>query len=194
MRRYKCNWDPRKPLEGVISRLTCAIPGDPGNVHDEGLRIVVSASSCHPGAIGRPDYVTVLRDKRLFWVSAEEDCPWICYDFLQGRVRPTSYTLMSSPRPHDGYHLKSWVIEVSNDGNQWVEIDRQMNCDELNGPSATAHFDIPKDMSRGRFRYVRLTGAGPSHAPVESRLSNMHVFGLAAFEIFGTLFENSSSD
>jgi hypothetical protein len=41
-------------------------------------------------------------------------------------VRPTHYTL-------SGWHLKSWVVEGSLDGQCWAEIDRPTNNQDFKG-------------------------------------------------------------
>ena len=38
---------------------------------------------------------------------------------------PKSYTVRSCEDSTGDHHLKSWVIEVSNDGSSWEEIDRR---------------------------------------------------------------------
>lgn len=50
--------------------------------------------------------------------------------------------------------MKSWKIEVSNDGQNWKKIDERINCQEINGSYLTGTFNVqPNDFSR----YVRLT-------------------------------------
>ena len=64
---------------------------------------------------------------------------WICYDFKNWCVIPKSYSMRSYV---DGYNLKSWIIEVSNDGYSWKEIDRQENNNYLNDNFALCNFRI----------------------------------------------------
>ena len=80
-----------------------------------------------------------------------------------------------------GPHLKSWVIEVSNDGDTWFEIDRRENNYDLNGELVTANFKISKVPSES-VHYFRLKQIGKNHLD-EDWLE------LSSMEIFGTLFE-----
>ena len=54
-------------------------------------------------------------------------------------------------------HLKSWILEVSNDGQNYIEIDRHENCDLLHGPLKTASFKVSCLTPQ---RFVRLTQIG----------------------------------
>ena len=104
---------------------------------------------------------------------------WICYDFKERRVIPTSYTVKASQSAPGYYHLKSWVIEVSNDRYSWTEIDRRDNNNDVNGDYATANFKISNVPSES-FRCFRLRQSGKNHY-------GSHGFMLAAMEVFGTL-------
>ena len=55
------------------------------------------------------------------------------------------------------YHLKNWVLEVSDDGNHFTEIDRRENCDLLNGRLRTATFEVSHSTPT---RFVRLRQTG----------------------------------
>ena len=56
-------------------------------------------------------------------------------------------------------HLKSWILEVSNDGQNYFEIDRHENCDILNKSGETATFKFSCSSPQ---RFVRLTQIGPN--------------------------------
>ena len=86
-----------------------------------------------------------------------------------------------------GPHLKSWVIEVSNDGSSWTEIDRRENNNDLNDEYATANFKISKVPSES-FRFFRLRQTGMNHYGLIDGC-DFYVVTLSSLEIFGTLFE-----
>ena len=126
-----------------------------GNVHDKGIVNVTASSvysSCHPkGAVDLGTNST--------YVSNNENDSWICYDFKERRMIPKSYSVRSNGFWPGRNHLKSWVIEVSNDGSSWTEIDRRDNNNDLHGKYATANFRISMVPSEG-IRFFRLRQIG----------------------------------
>ena len=167
-----------KPLEGIIAHLTreCG-----GNVHDK--NVVNVTASC----VFKDDNSYQRRVVELgtdsFLCSNDAKDTWVCYDFKDRRIIPTSYSVRSWRDGPGGEHLKSWIIEVSNDGteNSWIEIDRRENNSDLNAKYVTANFKISQ-VPRQRFRFIRLKQTGLNHK------GNYYV-NISSLEIFGTLFE-----
>ena len=161
-------------LDGIIAHFTreCG-----GNVHDKGI-VNVTASSfddSHP-----PKNVLDLVGP-LYFSAKDQNGVWICFDFKERAVIPTSYSVRSEPRPPGLYHLKSWVIEVSNDGSSWTEIDRRDDNNDLNGPYLTGNFQISRVPSES-LRFFRLRQTGETHR-------GGYYVEISSMEIFGTLFE-----
>ena len=184
-----------KKLNGIIAHLTreCG-----GNVHDKGI-VNLTASSvysdCHPKNV--VDFKT-----DLCYCSKNTKNSWICYDFKDHRVIPTSYSLRSDYAPREDVpadfdsddemiaisrwdshaprrnHRWSWVIEVSNNGteNSWEEIDRRENNDVFR---MTVNFKISHVPSQ-RFRFFRIR-------EIAGWNGNDHLV-LTVLEIFGSLF------
>ena len=163
-------------LDGVIAHLTLECRG---NVHDKGI-VDVTASSADGGSDYHPKNVVELGTNSSYCSNNDEDS-WICYDFKERRVIPTSYSVRSERSGPGWYHLKSWVIEVSNDGSSWTEIDRRDNNNDLNGSYATANFNISKVPSES-FRFFRLRQTEKNHR-------GDYFVWISSLEIFGTLFE-----
>ena len=164
-------------LNGVIAHLTREFGG---NVHDKGI-VDVTASSVIDDGYNDDDYhpknaVDLGTLSESFWSENEENS-WICYDFKERRVTPTSYSVRSS----DGIFLKSWVIEVSNDRDSWTEIDHREDNNDLKGQYALCNFKIPH-VPGDSFRFFRLRQTGNNHTGNNS-------LSLSSLEIFGTLFE-----
>ena len=171
------------PLNGIISHLTreCG-----GNVDDKGI-VSVTASTVQSEKY-RPKYVVDFETEAYYASGPEpllknEASLWICYDFKERRVIPTSYSVKSHHFGPGHGHLKSWVIEVSEDGtkNSWVKIDQQDNNFELNGRGVVRNFRI-SNVPAESFRFFRLRQTGPNH-----RME--HYLAICALEIFGTLLE-----
>ena len=157
-----------EPLNGIIRHLTreCG-----GNVYDKGVVNIMG--------IGW-DIKNILAMTGSCYCTYETENAWICYDFNDRRVIPTSYTLRSCADRPGGKHLKSWIIEVSNDGYLWEEIDRQDNNNDLNDSFVTANFEVSSVPSKS-FRFFRLRQIGPNH-------NGKRELWLTAMEIFGSMF------
>ena len=152
-------------LDGIIAYLTCEYGG---NVCDKGIVNVM----------GTCEYQDRLVDlSALCGCTSECKDSWICYDFIDRGVIPKSYSVRSSDSDN---HLKSWVIEVSNDGYSWTEIDRRENNNELNDKFALSNFKI-SHVPRKSFRFFRLRQTGENH-------KGTYAFSVSSLEIFGTLF------
>jgi hypothetical protein len=158
-----------KPGDGVISYLT---QKHRGNVHDKGIVTVSSQSVFRNDPRWAAVNVVDLTSDSKF-SSMHGPGEWICWDFHEMRVRPTSYTIGS-------YWLKSWVGEGSLDCVNWTEIDRKTDTENFKtGSYVTASFTVSNS---AECRFIRLTSAGRSHTRHDS-------LSIAAFEVFGTLLE-----
>ena len=145
-----------QPLDGIIAHLTreCG-----GNVHNKGVVKVTSSggSSCGCGdAVDLGSYRSFL--------SKNSPNSWICYDFRERRVTPTSYSIRSQRGGSGCCHPKSWVLEVSNDGSEgsWAVVDSRENNNDLNDSEMALNFAISAPPS-GAFRFVRLRQTGKNH-------------------------------
>ena len=135
-----------RDFEGIIRHLT---EETGGNIHDNGTIEVTSNSicgSCHPKNL--LDF-----NEKEYYEANGSTGAWICFDFKNWSVKLTNYSIKSYNSSVNGPHLKSWTIEVSNDGKTWKKIDEHKDCQTLNGPRITGTFEVePNDFSR----YIRL--------------------------------------
>ena len=164
-------YDESKKLDGVIAYLTreCG-----GNVHSKGV-VNVTVSSNTECVKNVADF-----GANSYFLSKDEQNSWVCYDFKERRVIPTSYSVRSLTWAPYGqnwgsYHPRSWVIEVSNDQSSWTEIDRRDNNDDLKFEYEAANFKISRAPSNS-FRFFRFRHTG-SQSLV-----------LSLLEVFGSLF------
>jgi hypothetical protein len=174
------------PLEGIIAHLTSRCGG---NVHDCG---VVNVTSSAEGRQRFPQYdgksAADLKQDSLF-ISPNrprtaniphERNNWLCYDFKDRRIVPTHYSIRSEYNGKvDDCNLKSWLVEVSMDGQQWTEIDRRENNSELNGRDITRTFNVSRSAPG---RLIRLVNIGRNHQGSDTLL-------ISSWEIFGSLVE-----
>lgn len=112
--------------------------------------------------------------------SEDEPYSWICFDFLNRSVTLKCYSIRSSPFGENLSHLKSWVIEGSDDNEFWTIIDERNDCSYLNGSNNIISFECQNSLD---FRYIRLRQTGENWR-------NRNYLKLNAIEFFGTLNEN----
>jgi hypothetical protein len=146
-----------------------------GNPHDKGL--ISATGTPHDASVHYQPQNAADLETASFFHSRDYPGEWMCYDFKDMRVAVTSYILRSSGYPRDTWHLKSWVIEGSEDSAKWVELDRRENDETLNGAKSVGKFEVRNVIES---RFIRLRGTGPT--------SNGHsVVLFEAFDVFGGL-------
>jgi hypothetical protein len=163
----------RSPLLGMLSYLA----GPPGA---GASRVTITASSVHrQGRVWfRPESVIDSNPATSF-NSIVGDGQWICFDFGKARVIPAAYSIRSIEVSPGHVHLKSWRIDGSLDAVTWFQLDKQVDCTELNEVKTVVSFAIsaPKEC-----RFVRLFQTGPNW-------KGLNFITLSAFELFGELRE-----
>jgi hypothetical protein len=96
------------------------------------------------------------------------------------RVAPTHYTIRSHFAGGTDYcNLRYWVIEGSNDGASWTELDRRDNEDRLHSANVIATFSVRQPAV---VRMIRLRQTGKT-------FRNDDYIVMSSFEIFGDLIE-----
>jgi hypothetical protein len=158
------------PFAGMINYLTRQ---HGGNVHDTGTVAVTSKS-----VYAHPDFaIRNIADLpgESWFRSRNEPGQWICWDFLRMRLRPTHYTARAVYP-----FMRSWVIESSLDGQNWTEIDRKTDTDDLkNNHNRVAAFEVSKV---AECRFIRLTQTGKNSSGDDQ-------LAILGFEFFGYLRE-----
>jgi hypothetical protein len=104
----------------------------------------------------------------------------VCYDFKERRIVPTHYTIRTVEFVGPGHaHLKSWLVETSEDGKSWREVACEENNEQLNDAAFTGTFGVADGED---CRFIRLVNIGSNHS-----LDDGICF--SAWEIFGGLFK-----
>jgi hypothetical protein len=169
-------YQPQGPLNGIIAHLTRV---HRGNVHRLGV-VTVSAST-----LASELHPAVDLHANSFIATRDQPNQWIQYTFEKARVRPTHYTIRSYFNGEAGYaHPKSWVIEGSNDGIEWREIDRRNDTTELNARDVKATFSITAKPTY--WKMLRMRMIGPDHA-------GHCILRVSAIEYFGFLMNDAGS-
>ena len=156
--RYKKNPNESKPksflydnkleFNGIFKYLTTKTGG---NIHDNGI-IEITSNSINP-----PYHPKNLLNQTSFYIIKDSiKDAWVCFDFKKMKIEISNYSLKSFFSSQDKSHIKSWVLEVSNDGENWDKIDEQTNYQGLNGANITKTFEVSKK-TFSRYCRIRLT-------------------------------------
>jgi hypothetical protein len=121
---------------------------------------------------------------KCYWSTKDAPGQWIAFKFPKHLVHLTEYTLKSANSKKGWNHLKSWVIEGSNDGENWTEIDRREDNNDLNGKGNVMTWRCENPM---RARIIRLRQIGKNHRGTDDLQLN-------AIEFFGQLTERENSE
>ena len=104
---------------------------------------------------------------------------WICFDFKDRRIIPSDYEIKSYSCSEFYDHPKSWIIECSNNKNDWITVDEQKDCNYLNGKNIVHTFAMNK-ANNNEYRYIRMRLTG-------NNWRNCNDLKLDSFEIYGKL-------
>jgi hypothetical protein len=171
--KIHCPFSQNCPFVGIISYLTRTCGG---NIEDHKIIALNSSGIGNPTNCPRRNLVDF--ENRNGFITSLEANAWISYDFKDRRVNLTHYSIRSR-RDYNGYHLRSWALDGSMDGQSWTELDVQMNNTTLNSPGAFASFSISQSSA---FRLIRLRQLSKNSSNYLSLMIN-------SMEFFGTLIE-----
>jgi hypothetical protein len=166
-----CTKQVGKPVDGIIADLTRSAGG---NAHDKGIVTIPTKSIISDDPQFASRNIADLTSDTMF-VSKDEPNQWICWNFHEARVCPNRYTIR-------GRSLESSILDRSDDGIDWTEIDRRIDHAPLvvpeTGGEAFGAFSMPSPCSYCHF--LRPTQPDKNHN-IENSLT------LVAFEVFGNL-------
>ena len=169
-------------FEGIMNIL---IKETGGNIHDNGTIEITSNSikdNHHPKNL--VDYKNT-----NFYLSNEEPGAFVCFEFKDRGIQLSSYSIGSGSDGPNHSHLRNWVVEVSNDGKKYEEVDCHSDYSELNGSNIIRTFDVKK--TNGKFyRLIRLRSTGYSWSCYPS--SNKYAIYFYYIEFFGKLEEKGN--
>ena len=117
------------------------------------------------------------------WVHGfySEDVPnsWFEVNFKNNKVKINGYSLKSSNYNQNcDSHLKSWVIEGSNDRSNWTEINKKENNYDLYSHNQKY---FPISQLTDEFQFIRIRNIGKNHF-------NDDYLMLTNFEFYGKIF------
>ncbi|OHS96431.1 hypothetical protein TRFO_37412 [Tritrichomonas foetus] len=156
-------------LNGVFAYLSSTIEN--GNIKEAGLIDITSSSAVTIGDLAN----IVDRDSEMYSYTSNDPDSWIQIDFKNFRLTPTFYSIRTENNPSGYDHMRSWVLEGSEDGHAWTELDRREENGVLNSASAIGHFSIQNSMI-AKFLRVRQIGTNWAERNYLS-MSNIEFFG-----------------
>ena len=127
------------------------------------------------------DLIEIEKTNNRFYTNYSTD-PWLCFEFKKRKIVPSNYSIRSQNCNANGRHPKSWYIEGSEDGKNWIKIDEQVNCPYLNGPNIVHTFPIQKEKFEGKaFKFIRMHHTDKSWGNFDS------IIDICSIEFYGKL-------
>ena len=139
----------RGDFNGIIKYLTDQTRG---NLHQNGT---VNVTTNCKSTCGKLEGILDFNENYHYHLQPIDS--WICLDFKNKKVRIENYSIKTNKDAINSGHLKSWKIEVSNDGSSWYDIDNRVNCSTLNGSRLTGTFSATHN-EYSRFVRIHQTG------------------------------------
>lgn len=120
---------------------------------------------------------TDLSDKSM-WSPDNEENSYVQFDFINNKICMSNYTL-HTPTADTKDYPKSWIVQCSNDLNEWITVDKQIDQSVMNKRNSCQNFKCQFNNNQF-FRYVRITSQGPCW-----NRSGRYYFDISAVEFFG---------
>lgn len=128
----------------------------------------------------KPENVIDYENIDSAFYSKHVENSWIKFDFIERKVNPSAYSIRSNNWGGKGHcHPQHWVIEGSNDDNNWTILDSHTNNDSIDDRSKSNTFSI-QNQNNIFYRYLRLRQTGLNTASNNALI-------ISAFEYFGTI-------
>lgn len=131
-----------------------------GNISENGT-ITIKSSTVHSDY--RTTYipqnvVDFTSTDKYFYADTNDTYFWVSFDFNDMEVELSSYTIKSNHWSTNIGHIKTWVIEYSNDGSSWTVVDHRDNDASLNGTFMVNTFNVQEKKKFARYYRFRNTG------------------------------------
>lgn len=151
---FLCPYSEQKIFNGIINFLRTRSKSDFFN------QINITSSSIWNES-EQSNLIDVINydDSTTDFCSNGDENPWICFDFKKNRIIPFNYTIRSHDGSETDHYPRSWVIECSNDNDEWTVIDEQNDCSFLKGSNLVHTFEV-KNNDLIEFRYIRMRITG----------------------------------
>ncbi|OHS99948.1 hypothetical protein TRFO_33513 [Tritrichomonas foetus] len=165
--------------EGLFHYLREKYSNDP---YDYGIVEITASSVVSDSQEYQPkNSINLFDDNNNIFESKDLPNQWICYKFNNFHFKLLKYQIRTWDFEVNFHHLRNWVIETSNDGNKWNEIDQQKNCKSLNSNKNSCIFHV-KSSSSDFVQFIRLRQIGHNWYDKDYLIFN-------SIEFYGELME-----
>ena len=148
-----------------------------GNIVDNGtISLTADSEDC-------PVKNMIRFDSTDYYRHLNQSMEKILFDFKNRSVKISKYSIHTGTYNTNGGHLKSWVLEGSNDNEHWEEIDNRSNDSSLNGNRYSSSFEAQQKRNEF-YRFIRLRQTGIAWCPQSDNR-----FEIRYIEFFGFLTE-----
>lgn len=162
-------------FRGIIDHLT---KESGGNVSENGTVNITSTGN--DGFSYSEKNIVDLHNSQNYYQSNEVSNAWLKYDFIGRKINLTHYSIRNR-HDYDANHVRNWVIEGSNNNNEWTILDTHQNDETMKGRNGVHTFEIKKHEEY--YRYLRLRQTGKDSG-------NCFQYAISALEYFGSMIEN----
>lgn len=106
-----------------------------------------------------PRHAIMYNDNSKYFETKNVENAFICFDFKDKRIVPLNYTIKTAS--NNSIRPRHWVIEASDDNVNWAIIDRQDNCEYMNGYNRIKTFSI-NNSQNVKYRNIRMRQTAPN--------------------------------
>lgn len=132
-------FNPSDSFNGIFKYLTIKTGG---NIHENGTIEIASNSVFSKGSHGPQ---TLVQESNQYAASRGDRDAWVSFDFKKFRVEISGYSVKAGT----SCSMKNWVLEISDDGQNWTVIDEHVNSKDLEKPSVKRSYKVDSN------RFVR---------------------------------------
>ena len=160
------SYDSNNVFNGILNHLNEITNG---NIQlNKTIEIKCSCFCC-----GSVESIVDFKNNSNTYAHIAGDSPrWVQIDFKSRKVQIDSYLIKGSTRSD---YIKSFTVEISDDGNRWKKVDEQNNVTELQNGNRMKLFKI--QMTKP-FRFIK----------IDVKEGYSGDFDIGRLEFFGNLF------
>lgn len=97
---------------------------------------------------------------QIIYHSIDLPNSWVCIFFKLHKVKISHYSIQTHGFNND-LMPKNWVVEGSNDSNDWFILDRRPNDESFHVSAASNTFEVQNEENKNRYyRYLRIRQYG----------------------------------
>lgn len=158
-----------QPFEGIFSNMFMQCGNK--NPCESGLvKVIPSDNICNNCSN------IIVPNWKQHWFSFFGPNPFVKFDFGEFKIVLTAYSLKTYSGQEGYGHLQNWVVQGSNDDENYETLDDQKNNNDLNSNCAFHTFKIEKNSQP--YKFIKILMTGNNHAGTDFMvIRNVEFFG-----------------